>query len=318
MQDPNFLNPFLNPILGEVIKRFFWLFVCGLILIFVLNKFRFKRLLQGELGKRYLSWLVIGIIFMTFIFLGGVSSLIFTFLIMTLALWEIYKMSNMPKAYFYTLTVLALVSVVVTSFLEFKFYVLPILYFASLTTLTIRRNDKKGFFNLLIAFYSSIWIIFFLCHFIMLGHLNNNLDNTKALLFMVGFAVPLADIGAYVVGRQLSKINLLNKHKIADKISPKKIWAGILGDIIGAGIGIAIMYFALKNYFSIFQLIILAVLIGVFSVIGDMNESLVKRYFNSKDSSNLIPGHGGILDRIDSVLRVIVIVYYFSFTMLSS
>ncbi|MEM4271388.1 MAG: CDP-archaeol synthase, partial [Candidatus Pacearchaeota archaeon] len=104
--------------------------------------------------------------------------------------------------------------------------------------------------------------------------------------------------------------------KVAENISPKKIWAGVFGDIIGACIGILIMFFALKNYFNYFEMVILAILIGLFSLVGDMNESLVKRYFNVKDSSSLIPGHGGILDRIDSVLRVIVVVYYFSLAVL--
>jgi len=316
MQDPNFINPLLNPIFDEVLRRFFWVFAAGLILIFVLNRFKFKGLWSGELGKRYLSWLIMGGLFMTFVFLGGIPSLLFIFLVMCLALWEIYKMAKLPRAHFYALILLAATSVIVASFFEPKFYMLPILYFTLLTTITVRLNDPKRFASLSISLYSAIWIIFLLCHFILLGHLNNELDNTKALLLMVGFAVPLADIGAYIFGKIFAKVEFLNKFKIADKISPKKIWAGVMGDIIGAGIGIGIMYFAVGTYFSTGQLIGLACLIGIFSVIGDMNESLVKRYFKVKDSSNLIPGHGGVLDRIDSIIRVIVIVYYFSLAVL--
>lgn len=316
MIDPNFLNPLTNPILLDVIKRFVWVFVAGFILILLLKKFSLRGLWEGELGKRYLSWLVIGFVFMLFVFLGGIPSLIFLLLVMGLGLYELYKIAKFPKIYFYTLLILAVVSIITSSFFENKFYMLPILYFAVLTTITIRTNNSKNFSNLAISLYSAIWIIFFLCHFILLGHLNNNIDNTKALLLMVGFAVPLADIGAYVFGRMFSKISFLNRFKIADKISEKKIWAGVLGDIIGAGIGIWIMYFVVGSYFSVWQLVVLACLIGVFSVIGDMNESLIKRFFKVKDSSNMIPGHGGVLDRIDSILRVIVVVYYFCLAVL--
>lgn len=314
--DSNLLNPLLNPILPEIVKRFIWLFAAGFALIWILNRFSIRGLWKGELGKRYLSWLAIGGLFMAFVFLGGVPSLIFLFIIMAFSIWELCNMAKLQKSYFWTLLILAAVSIITASYLTDKFYMLPILYLATLTTLTIRRNDEKGFFPLATSLYTAIWIIFFLCHFILLGHLNNGIDNTKALLLMVGFAVPLADIGAYVFGRALSRIEFLNRFKIADKISPKKIWAGMLGDIIGAGIGIAIMYFAVGKYFSFWQLAFLACLIGIFSVIGDMNESLVKRYFGVKDSSDLIPGHGGILDRIDSVIRVIVVVYYFSLAVL--
>lgn len=310
-QDPNILNPLANPIFLPVAQRFIWLFAAGFILIFLLNKFKFRGIWKTNLGERYLSWLIIGFLFITFVFLGGIPAIVFLFLIMTLAIWEIGKISKIPKIYPYFLYALAAISIIVTSYLPDKFYILPIIYFTILTTLTVRRNDKKGFFNLAISFYYAVWIIFFLSHFILLGHLNNNFDNTKSLLFLIGFAVPLADIGAYVVGKAFSKTSL-NKYKIASNISQNKIWAGALGNIIGAGIGILIMYFVIKNYFSITQLIFLAIIIGIFSVIGDMNESLVKRYFNVKDASDIIPGHGGILDRIDSVMRVIVVVYYFA------
>jgi phosphatidate cytidylyltransferase len=312
MQDPHFINPLTNPIFLEIVKRFIWVFVAGLFLIIFLNKFSFRELWKKELGKRYLSWLVLGGILLFFISTGGIPALSFLFIIMTLALFELSKMSNLPKTYFIGLVFLSLISVIIVSFFPNNFYMLPMLYFMIWTLIPIRTDDKKGFFNSSVSLYASIWIIFALCHFVLLGHLNNSLDNTKALLFLVLFAVPLADIGAYVFGRAFSKIKFLGKFKIAKNISPKKIWAGILGDIIGAGIGIWIMYFAIQNYFSIMQMVILTILIGFFSVIGDLNESMVKRYFKVKDSSNIIPGHGGILDRIDSILRVIVVVYYFA------
>lgn len=309
--DGLFVNPLTNPIFFEVAWRFFWVFVAGLILIFILNKFKFKDLMKKELGKRYLSWLMIGFIFMSFVFLGGIPSLILIFILMVLAINEIGNMAKLPKANIIAMYILAVLSVVTASYFESRFYMLPILFFTILTTLTIRRNDKKGFFALAVSLYTSIWIIFFLSHFILLGHLNNTLDNTKALLIMIGFAVPLADVGAYVFGKLFSKTFLV-KYKIADKISPHKIWAGMFGDFVGAGIGIWIMSFALSSYFSILQMFIIAIVIGIFSVVGDMNESLLKRYFNVKDSGKMIPGHGGILDRIDSVLRVVVVVYYLS------
>ena len=314
--DPDFLNPLTNPILPEIVKRFLIVFIIGFLLILILKKFNLRNLWRGELGKRYLSWLVIGGVLMAVLFLGGIPSLIFLYIIMLLALKEICHIAKLPKSYFYILAILGAISIVTASYFNERFYMLPILYFTALTTLTIRRNDNKGFSKLTYSLYASIWIIFFLCHFILLGHLNNSLDNTKSLLFLLAFTVPLADIGAYIFGRAFSKISFLNKFKIADKISPHKIWAGALGNIIGSGIGIYIMYFIIGKYFTIFQLFILAILIGIFSVIGDMNESLVKRYFNVKDSGELIPGHGGILDRIDSILRVVVIVYYFSLVVL--
>jgi len=310
IQDPNFINPLTNPILFQTINRFVLIFLLGLILIFFLNRFKIKRIWKNNLGKRYLSWLVISVIYLTAIFFGGYPALFFLLGIMILAIWEVSKLSNLPKAYTVTLYILAVISIYTTSFYPKNFYMLPLFYFIILSIISINLNNSKGLSNLTLSLFTSIWIIFALSHFILLGHLNNSIDNTKSLLILVAITVALADIGAYVIGKLFSKTKL-NKYKIADKISPNKTYPGILGNILGAGIGIAIMYFAIVDYTSIFNLLILAILIGTFAVVGDLTESLFKRHYNAKDSSQLIPGHGGILDRIDSILRVIIVVYYF-------
>jgi phosphatidate cytidylyltransferase len=110
-----------------------------------------------------------------------------------------------------------------------------------------------------------------------------------ALLFIVW----AADIGAYFVGRAWGR------HKLAPRISPGKTWEGFVG-----GLGAAVVAGAIASLWSgtpIAVLAPLALAAGVFSVIGDLVESRLKRGAGAKDSSHLIPGHGGLLDRIDSL-----------------
>ena len=112
----------------------------------------------------------------------------------------------------------------------------------------------------------------------------------------------ISDTGAYMVGC------LIGKHRLFERISPKKSWEGFFG-----GLGLSIIIAALAARFipdgyvllsGYAQWIVFAVLVAIFSTWGDLCESLIKRTVGVKDSGKLIPGHGGILDRIDSLLLV--------------
>ncbi len=103
------------------------------------------------------------------------------------------------------------------------------------------------------------------------------------------------DTGAYFVGRTLGG------PKVAPAISPKKTWSGCIGGTICAfAVGVGIAYYLDSS--SIFALGAVSVAISVLGQIGDFLESGVKRRFDVKDTSNLIPGHGGVLDRLDSLI----------------
>ncbi|MFV0387709.1 MAG: phosphatidate cytidylyltransferase [Pyrinomonadaceae bacterium] len=115
-----------------------------------------------------------------------------------------------------------------------------------------------------------------------------------------------ADAGAYFAGKALGK------HKLVPKISPGKTWEGLIGGIIAA-----IVFAALATYFFFpempFQVSIpLAAVMSVVSVLGDLTESAMKRGSKAKDAASILPGHGGLLDRLDSLLFNAPILYYFA------
>jgi len=112
----------------------------------------------------------------------------------------------------------------------------------------------------------------------------------------------LSDTGAYVFGVTLGK------HKLFERISPKKTWEGFIGGIMVSLGG----SFLLARYMGIFELhewAIVAGIVGVFGTLGDLVESMLKRSVSIKDSGNLLPGHGGILDRFDSFLFAIPVIF---------
>ncbi len=120
-----------------------------------------------------------------------------------------------------------------------------------------------------------------------------------ALILWLLLVIWAMDIGAYFAGRAIGG------PKLAPRASPNKTWAGLIGGMLGAAImGVLVggVVTGAKNYADAQILALPAALLGAWSQAGDIAESLVKRHFGVKDMSQLIPGHGGILDRVDGLL----------------
>lgn len=131
-------------------------------------------------------------------------------------------------------------------------------------------------------------------------HLQTHLPNPNITLLMVMMMVWIADSAAYFVGRAFGK------HKLAPVISPKKSWEGVAGGLL------AVLIFALcvQHYFvhySWWALLLLASVLTFVGIGGDLLESWLKRVANVKDSSQLLPGHGGVFDRVDSLIAVLAV-----------
>ena len=132
----------------------------------------------------------------------------------------------------------------------------------------------------------------------VLLHQSSVLGPQQLLYVMV--AVWLADTGGYFAGKRWGK------HKLASEISPNKTWQGVYGALVLAGIWAGIAYLIdINGELSLLSWLILTLVSVLFSVVGDLFESLFKRQHQVKDSGNLLPGHGGILDRVDSLLAAV-------------
>jgi len=129
--------------------------------------------------------------------------------------------------------------------------------------------------------------------------------STKLLAFFF-LVVMGADTGAYYVGKNFGK------HKLAPEISPGKTWEGVIGGLILSSIFAlvaSLTFFPELNYKISIPLAIVMSVVGLF---GDLAESAIKRGAGAKDAANILPGHGGLLDRLDSLLFNAPVLYYFA------
>jgi phosphatidate cytidylyltransferase len=146
-----------------------------------------------------------------------------------------------------------------------------------------------------------LYVPFFFAHFILI----HKLASGRAWVLFALVAVYFGDTTAFYVGRAWGQ------RKLAPKISPSKTWEGGLGAVGGSLAGALIFKFFFFPQLPTLHALALGLGIGGFGQLGDLFESLIKRSAKVKDSGRLIPGHGGLLDRVDSVLFASPFVYYY-------
>ena len=155
----------------------------------------------------------------------------------------------------------------------------------------IKKNNKYFFYKFLIVLFSTIYFLFFF--YITWTILTKYSEYEKLMFFYCLLICVCTDIGGYFCGR-------IFKGKKLTKISPNKTYSGLFGSFI---FSLFIMLFFINVFkINLFSLSILTLLISSISQLGDLFFSYIKRKAKVKNCSNILPGHGGILDRIDGIL----------------
>lgn len=177
----------------------------------------------------------------------------------------------------------------------------------SLMVLFIRVIISDGELNIIDASITLFGIAYIVLFLLYGSLIRGNLENGKYLIWFVFLASWGTDVMAYFVGKAVGKHHF-------SKVSPKKTVEGCLGGICGGVIAVFVFTYMCNTIwgldFNYLNSIIVALLFSFLSQVGDLSASCIKRYCGVKDYSNLIPGHGGMLDRIDSVIFVLPFAYF--------
>jgi len=222
------------------------------------------------------------------------------FIIMLLCLKEFKKLINFKHDWIYVIAILLYLSFTdyFSGYLIYSFtiisFIIPFIY--DFINDKISKEDISNFL------LSSIYII--LPFGLLLRIPFSQGDYNPIILIAVFGFIWINDTFAYIVGKSIGK------HKLIERISPNKTIEGFIGGLIATNI---LGYFLAQYYteLSLLHWFILANISGLFAVMGDLVESKFKRLANVKDSAKVIPGHGGFLDRLDSLILVAPFVYLF-------
>lgn len=249
-------------------------------------------------------------VFLPFIIIGGLPFTALIYVIATIGVFELIRMRRIGNYIFpYVLTVLLLWLIllpetagILSGFLLTKYELIALIIFLLLSYTVLVKNkftfDHVGFL-LLAVFYVGIGFYYLIE--------TRNGSNALSNILYAFFIIWATDTGAYLVGRKFGK------KKLWPTISPNKTVEGAIGGIIVACIVAVIFHLVNPFPAAIATLIVVTIAASIFGQIGDLVESAFKRNYDVKDSGNILPGHGGILDRFDSMLFVLPLLHFLQF-----
>ena len=292
-----------NPVFrGYLVVLAGLLLVAGLLIAIL--RFVFRKNVTHA-WNAYRGWLIMIPVVMVALFLGREATIIFFTLLGVAAFTEFARATGLYRDW--PMTIVALLGIVAVGVLSLMddpgtgthgwygmLMALPVYVVAAILMVPIARDQAKGQLQrIALALLGFIYIGWMFGH---LGFLANAQNSYSYLLYLL-FAVPVCDVAAFTFGR------FFGKRKFRPNVSPNKTWAGSFGAL---AVGMAMPWalrFSLPG-FGTTELILTGLIVGVGSQLGDLSISVIKRDIGIKDMGTLIDGHGGILDRVDSLIYV--------------
>lgn len=301
-------NPFADPLFEPTALRVTGLLVLAVVLILLVERRDLSRWRESVLFQRVSSWALMAPVFSISVFTGGIVALALVAFMSIQGIREFAKLVRLDPAYRWALIIYGLFALGVTGYFGHRFFLfLPLGFFAVSTVIPIFRmasSEREAFRELTQAagaILGYLWIPLFLSFFILIGRTESG---PEAILLIFGFSVALSDVLAFTAGK------VLGGPKLAPNVSPNKTWAGAAGNLAGAYLAFWLMDFAIPGEWSSVTRYALPLVIALGALWGDLVESLVKRGFRTKDAGDMLPGFGGLLDRIDSLLVAMPLGYY--------
>jgi phosphatidate cytidylyltransferase len=290
-----------------VFRNYFWivlisLAIAGAVLAFL--RFVWKKE-STSMFKTYYSWILIAGLGFMVVFLGRIPTIVGITLLAICAFKEFAHASGLCRDSFMTGAVYAgIVTAGIASLISRPggdetgqgwyglFVALPAYGIASILLIPILLNLARGELQRI-----SLTIIGFVYIGWMFGHLAfmANSRNAYGYICYIILATALTDVAAFTFG------NTFGRHPLRSEISPKKTWEGAIGAFVIAMILPWVLRFSFP-FFGPLQLFLTGLIVGIGGQLGDLSISLIKRDIGIKDMAATIPGHGGILDRIDSLV----------------
>jgi phosphatidate cytidylyltransferase len=301
---------------SEVIR--IYLYIAGGILLFagtaiVVLKWGLKKN-ADHAWHSFRGWLIMIPLVVGAILLGRVATIVFLALVALAGFTEFARATGLYRDWLYTGLVYAgIIGVAVVTLVSPPgvpsqagwyglFMALPVYVVAGILLAPILRDRTKGQLQwIALAMLGFIYIGWMFGH---LAFLANGRNAAGSILFLL-FAVPLCDVAAFTFGK------IFGRHKLRPSVSPNKTWEGSLGAL---AVGMALPWvfrFSLPG-FGTRELILAGLIVGIGSQLGDLSISVIKRDIGIKDMGSLIEGHGGVLDRIDSLIYVAPLFFHMS------
>lgn len=251
------------------------------------------------------------------IFLGGYTFTIFYLILSLAALFEFYgmiKTAGIRPHRNIALFAAALIFLMTAGYhllqFENKFMLLIVPLIFSVFISELYKKEKIPFSNISYTFVGFIYVTVPFCFFYSLGFIEEHGVYNYHLPLSFLLMLWASDTGAYLFGMKFGKTRLFERH------SPKKSWEGFFGGIFTS---VLVSYLISLFFREISPMVFggMAVLIVCFGTLGDLVESMLKRSLNVKDSGNILPGHGGFLDRFDGLLIAAPVVYAYLYLILN-